>query len=530
MQTAGGLVGEAANVTRMLPSAIRRPLTAEGARAEVFGATGAPFRGQPLMPGGARLTPAQLTEAPSLEILQNLAEGSLLGSPVLESFRTQGQAAVDATARRFANAIGQQLSPPQLGDTIIAAIQGHKEAHRIPAKAIYTAIGESTAPIPTQVTRTRTIDTGLVDASGKPMTRTVQETVTELRNPVPISTKSMKEFIEPLKRVAHDLRGIGGELGGDSLIEAVATLPETITYETAKTLRTRLISLSDQLAGVSKKAPALGVMKQLESRIDAAIDTGLGAFNPQLRIAWRKANNIWRGTEERYNNDLIKGLVKAAERYHGGTPERVFDMVWRRGAESDLLRMRKALGEHSPEWGLFKRQATETLFERAGLSTETSLVGKKLEAELKKMGDGALGAVFNQEERAWLREFANLAEQQQKAPQTGIGKMLIQMKQANVVLNAAAGGGAFIKFGLFDPVTQAVVLGPAVLAKLSTSQVGRRLLVEGSKLPVSHPRAGEIIGRLAGTLAEVGQPILQDEPAAPRIQPTTTIRPLEPVQ
>lgn len=526
MQGAGGLTGEAANVVRMLPSQLRRPLTTGGARAEQFGIAGAPFRGQPLMPSGARLTPAQLTEAPSLEILQNLAEGSLLGSPILEGFRTQGQRAVDQTARLFADKLGQQLSPPQLGDAIVGAIQGHKESHRIPAKAIYNALDELTAPTERLVPQQKTVVSSITDPkTGQPYTSTVTEMVRIQVNPVPVATQSLKDFITPLKQVAKEINNIGGELGGDTLVEMVATLPETLTYTAAKTLRSRLTSLSDQIEGVSKKAPALGVIKQLTNRLDTAIDSGLGTFNPHLRDTWRQANAIWRGTAERYDNDLIKGLVKAAERYHGGTPERVFDMVWRRGAESDLLRLKKALGETSTEWASFKRQAVETLFDRAGLSTETSLIGKKLEDELAKMGDGALKAAFKPNELTWLREFANLAEQQQKTPQSGIGRMLIQMKQANIILNAAASGGAFAKFGLFDPLTQTIILGPAILAKLSASPVGRSLLVRGGRMPVSHPRAGEVIGRLAATLAETGQPILTGEPASTTPPPGAAVRP-----
>lgn len=528
LQTAGGVAGEVANAARLLPSRLRRPLTPEGGRAEQFGLAGAPFRGRPLMPGGARLTPAQLTEAPSLEILQNLGEGSLLGSPILEGFRTQGQEAVNRTATLFANTMGERLSPPQLGDVIVGAIQGHKEFHRIPARAIYNSLDELTAPTEQLVPRQKTVvSTVLNPNTSQPYTSTVTEMVRTQVNPVPITTQSLKDFIAPLKQVAKEINNIGGELGGDTLVELIATLPETLTYTAAKTLRSRLTSLADQIEGVSKKAPALGVIKQLTTRLDTAIDGGLGAFNPQLRDAWRQANAIWKGTAERYDNDLIKGLVKAAERYHGGTPEKVFEMVWRRGAESDLLRLKKALGETSTEWASFKRQAVETLFDRAGLSIETDLIGKKLESELAKMGEGALKAVFKPKERTWLREFANLAEQQQKTPQSGIGRMLIQMKQANIILNAAASGGAFAKFGLFDPLTQTIILGPAILAKLSTSPVGRSLLVQGGKLPVSHPRAGEIIGRLATTLVEVGQPLLAEETSQGAALPSrTTVRPM----
>lgn len=505
LQAVGGFAG--GQVQRMggaIGRAIQRPVVPQAERAMQFAEQGAPLAGRQLLDPQSRfakapLMPSQASESPILEIVQNIAEGSLIGNPIVEGFKTRGAAAIDDTAKLFAEAVGTKLPESQLGEVIVAGIERNLDFHRKPAEVLFNQITKLTQPVQRRIPKQEVVPVlntsgqSLLDAGGKPLTKTVTKMVETTVNPSPIDMRRVRSFAVPLGRVAKEINKIAPEVSGDSLVEQLSTLPNVTTYEAAKSLKTRLMAAHDQIEFVSRKAPALRVISRATELVDDAISRGLERFDPAVRDVWRLANRIWKGTAETYKNDLLRELIKTAEVKKGGVPAQVFDTAFRAGPDG-IRRVRTALEPTSPAWHSFQRQALENLYEKAGLSPETSLIGKKLEAQLRKVGDETVQELFTPDQRHWLTEFANLAEQHQKAPKTGIGRMLIQMKTANLAVQVGAIGAAG-GTGMMG-TAGALILAPAMLAKLFTSPMGRTLLIRGMRTPVGNPATGEILGKL----------------------------------
>lgn len=528
LQAAGEGIGLAAGRgVGQVAEGMRRPVDPEAARALVFAKSGMALtqpgtgQAQRMLPsqfadvGEMPMTVGRLTGSPTYDVLENLAAGSLLGSPVMSQFTKHGEAAVDATARIFADTMGKALEPDDLGRLIVGTIERHRDTARGPASVIYKAIEKLTEPIPKQRTITKQVQVGggITDAHGKPIMRIATETVTEMVNPAPIRMKAVRDFAEPLRKVAKEINNIGSGTAGDELVNLLATLKDEVSYGAAKSLRTRLRSEREAIEYVNKRAPAIGVLTKAEKLVDQATEQGLERFNPEVVKAWRKANYIWARTSETYNNDLMVSLAKAADKYHGGMPEKVVaDLL--RADVSDLERARTALRPHTEAFRSLKRAFIEHLYNKAGLNVEATLRGKEFEQLLIKPENARrLRVLFEPNEVAWLREFSNLAQQQQKIPSTKLGSFLIQMKQGNLMMQLV-GGGLTAGAGHVSGAVVGFVITPGVLAHLAATQRGRDILVRGMKMQASDPQAAQVTGQFVAALIGAGVPTqTQPEPS-----------------
>jgi hypothetical protein len=443
------------------------------------------------------LTPSQATESYYQEIAGNFAEGSFGGGAAMKGFHKKQADYLDEGIAGFAKQFGEKAEPPELGKAIIASATDNLDMARAPAKMIYKAVENGAQPQMRRAPVYELVPKPILPGGvlGKDGNTTMQRELVGHQN-VPvggarIDLTKLRRFAGPLGEIARNLKGFGSDVGGDDILAKVGALDNDIDYVTAQALRSRLIAMGDTYSIENKKAPARGVLKEALNIVDEALDEGLGRFDPFMRDQWRKANEIWLGTEKQYNNKMIRELVNIGLNKKEGLPENVFAAAFQPGQETKLTRVKDAVGPET--WRKVQAQGTAYIWKQA--MDGGVLSGQKLTETLEKVGPGTLNVLYDKEQLKWLERFANLARQQQKQPAESTGRMLVQLKQGGAIVEVLGAAGSIGYYGTTGDVSGSAMfftLTPAVIGQLFTRPALAKAFVMGMTTKATSSDAAEL--------------------------------------
>lgn len=430
------------------------------------------------------IRPAQATESRALEILQNVAEGSMFGGSGLTRLRDVVEP--DILLRGAADLIesaGPLMDADQLAAALTAGIENRIEARNLVIRPLYNAIDTAAPGLTADVT-------------------------------------ALKAFAKPLAQQAKRLRGVGQALSVDDDLARLATLPDTIPFADMSELRSRLLAAQRALEatpGASTKDS--GRLARLVALTDDATSQALQSQRPDLLPIWRDANKLVKEREKELNSRFIRGLVRAADPERvgagGGKPEALINSVFR--SPTTARQVRRALGKGSQEWQGLQRGYVSTLLEPNPKTGQ--IVGKELRAKLVKTGDTL--REIEPQLRKRLFEFAEAAVQQQRVG-SRVGKVGIQLIQFGP---AAAVGGALLTFnpsalgepGVAGPLV-AAILAPSMIGRLLAHPVAGRLLIKGMKASPATREVAGMLGQLATIAARESQ-ALESLGVEPQLRP-----------
>ena len=402
------------------------------------------------------LTPAEATESKTLDVLQNISEGSILGGGKFAKFKKYRNVVFEDIADDIIQQFGSRVQPDEVGELFVDAITKKNESFKAVSNILYN-------------------------------------NVDELAEDAVITTGSMKKFVEPIAEVGESLGGIEAVNSGDDLVKAVIDLPDNLSYFEAKELRTRLLSRVNEFNVLNKKAPAIGKAKKIIGLLDNAIEKGLPKDAQQ---AWRTANQFYREGQERFNNTMIRRLMKHAEDTGMG-PEMIAKNVFKPGNFTLIKTVKGAL--KPKEWTKMQNWYVQDLFKKS-IGGAGEISGQKLLNNMyykpTGMGDKALKEIFSPEQLKGITDFGQTLKLVQEKQGEGLGKMWIQLAQGSAVVGLGA-GLAYDQDALKGS-SAAIVLGPAVLSGLLMKPSVARLLTTGIKTPASSPQIAGLTTRLLG--------------------------------
>ena len=403
------------------------------------------------------LLPSEATSSRTLDVLENVAESSLIGGGSIKNFKENRAQVFEGMADDIVNSFGPKTRPDEIGQALMDAVDKGKKMAQAPAKILYN-------------------------------------TVEAQAGAAPIETQSLKRMTVPLAKISEALNGIEGSSAGDDLVKSIQGLGDTMDFTTAKALRSRLIAKADQMSIDNKNAPAIGVTKRLVKALDGEIDKGLNAFDPGARDMWRDANKIYREGEQTFNNRLIRGLVKKGMEEFGDNPEAIAKSIFQPGKVTSINRIKEAVD--SGTWKQLQSFAVQDLLAKGSL--DGVITGKKLDAAMFSRtgyGPNMMGAVFEPGQLDRLKAFSSALRLTQEKQSEGTGRMLIQLTQGGAALNLIAGASGFADTD-FNAESGVILLGPAVLAKLLTHAPTANWLIRGVQMPAHAGQAGAIAGHL----------------------------------
>jgi hypothetical protein len=208
------------------------------------------------------LLPAEATDSRVLDVLHNVAESSLVGGNQIAKYKTARTKFFDDFADSIVDQFGSRTSPDDLGNLFVTAIEDKRKVHQKAADILYNNVSD------------------IVNSSTRKIQRKVEDEmgsrwVTDELPGVEIPTSAIKDFASKIRVNTRELGNIEAKNAGDDLLSAVVDLPENLSFDAAKELRSRLISRVDEFSVLNRKAPAIGKAKKMINLIDQEIERSL---------------------------------------------------------------------------------------------------------------------------------------------------------------------------------------------------------------------------------------------------------------
>ncbi len=411
-------------------------------------APGAKEAAKLLRKSGLGITLAQATDNRLIDLMESIAEGSLLGGGKLQKLKTiQIPAAITRAVRDlsddFAKSTGR-LTGEEVGEVLLDTLNKKNTAFKRASRSIYSQVDK------------------LVKRSGA---------VGEIVDVTPL-----KKFAQ--SRLQSKVRVLRSTTG-DTLLDSIVNLPDRVTFKQASSLRSALLTQSRNMS-VTKDV-ALGLTKQLSKMSDGAIDKAGRQLAPEALAMKRFADKFHRTGKEIFNSKIIKGL----SRNLADNPEKAVPRIFQKGASKQIRLIRNTVDE--PTWDALKHGYIETLIS-SSKNADGAFIAKSF---LNKLDDPILKASFSPSEIASIKTLGKAVSVLQKpaAAFGATGRLVIAISQAGILT-----GGAFAQ----RPGKAALIaFSPAAFARIATNKKWSRLLIEGMRDPVKGATALVRLARIA---------------------------------
>jgi len=429
------------------------------------------------------------------------------------------------------------LPPEELGRYILAERQAGRTLENQAANAIWESIGP-------QITR--------VEAA--------------LQKPFRVNTDDLLDFIKR-EGAASNVEGVLRALGGSSGLDR--WLKTTIGFEIPAiglmpTIRRRQVAEADydqirefikrtgELARTMPDQGMAATANKLRVMAEKSLDDTMMAFGvPELRQTYANAKQATRLLHERFDNDLLMSLVPKLEK----EPELIANLMLSSTSKKEKDSMLKALYALGPkvrttvQESMASRLIEQSLERDVTTGSFTKLGGLNLVKAIKTHDPQFLERALGRETASNLRELASAIEVTARRPSGG-ASVWIRLMQAGQLGAAASslylGQNIAQRFG----GAAAVLLTPAVLAKIMTSKTATKNFAEGliggpgsgafrrlsTQLAVEHgpgEATTEFLGQFGAPRSSGGPPPLPEgfstslQPLSAPLLPTERVRPME---
>jgi hypothetical protein len=282
-----------------------------------------------------------------------------------------------------------------------------------------------------------------------------------------------------------------------------------LSLETMIDLRSRVISLVNDLGNTGQKTPRGHVLMILKDKFDKAMAKTMKESEPELHGAWIESNKIFRENREKFRNIYMKKILERGDESRGGEFKWLFDEVFK--GPKHWQAMKKVMGDN--EWKRIQNFVVDSIMKEAREeSPEIVYNGAKLLRLIKKnpYGDERdLRAILKGAEHQWttktgmkvsekvsvvdrMIKFSRMLRAMQTPTQESMGKMSTQMMQMSGVKALVA--------SRFSPGVGFPLIGPTFVGRALMSQTGFDILTRSvTAAPGSNELAAAAIRMLAFT-------------------------------
>ncbi len=426
---------------------------------------------------GVRMLPSEAAgKAPSYA--EKFLKGSVLTSGAMEKFRslqnTETQSAVEKIAQSISKSRG---TPEELGDLVKKGIDSHKVTFRSIQKMMYDDIKNDVGERVIRVPTSKQVPSGLLDASGNPITKTVTTFQDKVVDNVMPSTVDLKKFAaEELKRLDLAEQIVDPSLLKQSrtMLERIASAPDNVPFSAMKDARSDYLVIARQL-DQALEGKASGFAKKMASLYDEAMmDAAQKSGIPGLVDKVRAANKLTADEHEMFEQALVKKIVETKK------PEAIASLI--RGKNIGL-------------------QETRDLFKILPPQLHAP-VQRQIILDTMRQSTNNISKVFN--ERKFAEVIAGLGDERGTVifgknwkNVKGISKI---MEQINGPVGMGGGSGAALQnLGMIKEITAALAAIPIGLVSAGHYEGGTLVLAgqvlsfKAAAYAMTHPKIAEKI-------------------------------------
>jgi len=207
---------------------------------------------------------------------------------------------ITLSSNRLSNSMSQSLEPDAVGNEVLKLLQSQSEMYRGVASSMYRELDAMIAPTYKKVDID--VETGLLDASGKPIFRTVSKKVVDDANFVDLT--ELKEFARKEKELLSSIQNVGG----DSVYAKIMSMDDKVSFQSADELSQ---AFGEQ--AFKKKADALpkgsGRYKALGGLLNKAMDKSAQSYGQDFYTKFKVTRKFVSENKKIFENDFILGLT-----------------------------------------------------------------------------------------------------------------------------------------------------------------------------------------------------------------------------
>ena len=420
---------------------------------------------------GAAVLPGQATRSRIVDLLQNIAEASLLGGGRLAAVKEKSEQILQGAVERFAGKFTQVRTKEDIGDLMRLVIGESGDAFRA-------------------------------------FTRAIAQRVDATSSGIQVDLRPAKEFAQGLIEQAQSGIKSASTL---RIARNILDKDDFVSFEVGDILRSDLLAVGRQTTDLLP-GKASGAAQKLAGILDGQIDDAGKILQREDAVqAWRIRNQAVREGKVTFNSRFMRALLNK-------NPDEIFQAVIKPGRPTRIRQIREIilgdvkaakpakLGEVTIKaklpadaelWRSIQGQWIDDVLRNSAddlgrVSADSAL------RQMKRFGDDALKELFPGGAHETFRRYLRaLAIVQKKPTQEGTGRIFIQLTQAGAALNLLMGGP-------LSGMSAAVLLGPPVLARLFTMPKIAKLLTIGLKAPPGTKEAVRVSALLFGALDKEG--------------------------
>ena len=204
--------------------------------------------------------------------------------------------------------------------------------------------------------------------------------------------------------------------------------------------------------------------------------------------AWRLATRFYKEGQERFNNTMLRRLIKFADDTGTGA-EMIAPAIFKPGQISRVLKVKRAVDPAT--WKKLQGYFMEHLLQKS-TGVDGNIVGKRLLNNISgkpgSFGLPMLKEVFSSQDLKAVEMFGKAVQIAQEKQAEGAGRMLIQLVQAGAIGSLAIGK----KVG----ASSTIILGPTVISHMILHPTINKLLIEGLSMPIGSREAVVLLTRI----------------------------------
>lgn len=390
----------------------------------------------------------------------------------MTNFKKTRDKAVSGMLDEVTEALGPNIGSSELGDAIVSTTNGRWDLYkRQITDPIYNSVAKQADPAIVKVP---------IYKDGR-----VVDVVDQEVGGAKFSLKKLKESVQPQLGKIEYLNDISSDQMGDNLIMAISKLPDEVNYSTIKELRTRLLAYVDNASIVNPKSPAIGNAKKLIGEVHNTTQQGLRDFDvsngTKTLQEWEYANSLYKEGKDQFNNKFLRKLTALADPKGQHEPAKVMGRIFQRGGIDNVDKVVNAVG---PEiHGQMKRWYVEDVLKSA---TDRDGVVKANVFYDKLFGKQAIDPKFSEKffsnsEFQTLKNVSDTLDVVNMKLDSTLGAVAIQMAQLGALTGLAYGG--YSGSNEMTGTGVAILVSPAIAAKMLTSPIATRWLTNKTMLP-----------------------------------------------
>lgn len=478
---------------------------------------------------GSRLTPAQFTDNRTIDVMEGIAEGALLGGPI-EGVKKGQQTAIQTLVDRTLAEVDTKMGVRGVSKFLEDAVRGRRVWGSALKRAAYKDVDQTAGNV---MVDTSDIVSFVEDSLNKGQTNVKRALDAALPNwrQVLIRPESQATIFRPVetslkKTVTSPLsdaygRPITGEqtTRGMREVQQIMGVPgaNQTTFSEAASARSALLAISRKKAIDPEQEAITKTAGLMAGKLDKAIETSASKLAPDALKSFREANALTKHVEQTLNNETVRGVVRKLSTQ----PAKLAQVLLQPNNVDVLERVRDAAPGAWPT--VQAKLAESTILKAINPAKNGEFNGKAFLKGLKAIGPETAETAFGKETLAALQRLGETANfvQAAHAAGTGAGSMVIKLTQGGAMVTLALAPFAGFPSGPAAAGVGATLLGPYVMGKLMASPKAIHLLADGLKPGIGVEQAGRIAAQLTAYTAQGRAPLTPEGALAPSAAATS---------